>query len=64
MTTNQLTLSETPRPLNRPLDDEGLVLAALTRPVLPGVLVGHALPAVTNSSASSASQTAAGWRGN
>ncbi|MDP9197866.1 MAG: YbjN domain-containing protein [Pseudomonadota bacterium] len=48
MTTNPLTLSETPRPIHRPLDDEGLVLAALTRPVLPGVLVGHALPAVTN----------------
>jgi hypothetical protein len=48
MTTNQLTLSETPRPIIRPLDDEGRVLAALTRPLLPGVLVGHALSAVTN----------------
>jgi hypothetical protein len=48
MTTTQPTLSETPRPISRPLDDEGLVLAALTRPLLPGVLVGHALPAVTN----------------
>lgn len=48
MTSNQLTLSESPRPFDHPLDDEGLVLTALTSAPQPGVLVGHALPAVTN----------------
>jgi hypothetical protein len=33
MTTNPLTLSETPRPIHRPLDDEGFVLA-VSQPVM------------------------------